>query len=106
MKRLRLSQVRWKFAAMAYDSGREYAWMPLWTQSGRVPMEARMKLFYSPDYVLTEYVFDTTRKARWVAESLQAEPVAGIEFAAPEPVTEALLCEMHDPAYVAAVRTG
>ena len=39
-----------------------------------------VKLFYSPDYVLTEYVFDTTRKARWVAESLQAEPVAGIEL--------------------------
>lgn len=65
-----------------------------------------MKLFYSPDYALTEYVFDTTRKARWVAESLQAQPVAGIEFVAPEPVTEAALCELHDPAYVAAVRTG
>jgi acetoin utilization deacetylase AcuC-like enzyme len=69
-------------------------------------MEARMKLFYSPDYALTEYAFDTTRKARWVAESLQAQPVAGIEFVAPEPVTEAALCELHDPAYVAAVRTG
>ena len=65
-----------------------------------------MKLFYSSDYVRAEYAFDTTRKARWVAESLQAEPVAGVEFVAPEPVTEALLCEMHDPAYVAAVRTG
>jgi acetoin utilization deacetylase AcuC-like enzyme len=69
-------------------------------------MEARMKLFYSPDYVLAEYAFDTTRKARWVAESLQAEPVAGIEFAAPEPVSEEMLCELHDAAYVAAVRTG
>jgi acetoin utilization deacetylase AcuC-like enzyme len=69
-------------------------------------MEARMKLFYSSDYVLTEYVFDTTRKARWVAESLQAQPVAGIEFVAPEPVSEAALCALHDPAYVSAVRTG
>src|SRR5690348_2700631 len=92
--------------AMAYDTGREYACMPLRAQSGRGSMEARMKLFYSPDYVLTEYVFDTTRKARWVAESLQAQPVAGIEFVAPEPVSEAALCEIHDPAYVAAVRTG
>ncbi|HKT37279.1 MAG TPA: hypothetical protein VJR48_02845, partial [Ktedonobacterales bacterium] len=65
-----------------------------------------MKLFYSPDYVLAEYAFDTTRKARWVAESLQAEPIAGVEFVAPEPVTEAMLREIHDPAYVAAIRTG
>ena len=65
-----------------------------------------VKLFYSPDYVRAEYVFDTTRKARWVAESLQAEPVAGVEFVAPEPVTESLLRTMHDPAYVTAVRTG
>lgn len=65
-----------------------------------------MKLFYSPDYALTEYAFDTTRKARWVAESLQAQPVAGIDFVAPEPVSEAALRELHDPAYVAAVRTG
>ncbi|HEY1391451.1 MAG TPA: hypothetical protein VGF38_23130 [Ktedonobacterales bacterium] len=91
---------------MAYDTGREYAWMPLRANTDNGPMEARMKLFYSPDYVLTEYVFDTTRKARWVAESLQAQPVAGIEFVAPEPVSEATLCELHDPAYVAAVRTG
>lgn len=65
-----------------------------------------MKLFYGPDYVQTEYAFDTTRKARWVADSLQAEPIAGVEFVAPEPVTEAQLCELHDPAYVTAVRTG
>ena len=65
-----------------------------------------MKLFYSPDYALTEYAFDTTRKARWVAESLQAQPVAGIDFVAPEPVSEAALRELHDPAYVAAVHTG
>lgn len=65
-----------------------------------------MKLFYSPDYALAEYAFDTTRKARWVAESLQAEPVADVEMVAPEPVTEAMLCTLHDSAYVAAVRTG
>ena len=65
-----------------------------------------MKLFYSPDYVQAEYAFDTTRKARWVAESLQAEAVTDVEMVAPEPVTERLLCEVHDPEYVAAVRTG
>jgi acetoin utilization deacetylase AcuC-like enzyme len=76
---------------------------------GRAPTHhwrRAVKLFYSADYVRAEYAFDTTRKARWVAESLQTEPVAGVEFVAPEPVTEALLCEMHDPAYVTAVRTG
>ncbi len=65
-----------------------------------------MKLFYSPEYVLAEYAFDTTRKARWVAESLQMAPVAGVEFVAPEPVTEAQVCAVHDPVYVAAIRTG
>jgi acetoin utilization deacetylase AcuC-like enzyme len=65
-----------------------------------------VKLFYSPDYALAEYVFDTTRKACWVAGSLQADPVAGIELATPEPVSEAALREIHDPAYVAAIRTG
>lgn len=65
-----------------------------------------MKLFYSPDYVRAEYAFDTTRKARWVAESLRSKPVAGVEMIAPEPVTEAQLHEIHDPEYVTAIRTG
>jgi acetoin utilization deacetylase AcuC-like enzyme len=80
--------------------------MPLRAKAEASQWRRAVKLFYSPDYVRAEYAFDTTRKARWVAESLQADPIAGGEFVAPEPVSEAVLCELHDPAYVAAVRTG
>jgi acetoin utilization deacetylase AcuC-like enzyme len=65
-----------------------------------------MKLFYSPEYVAAEYAFDTTRKARWIAESLQHMPMAGVELVSPMPVSEAQLCGIHDPAYVIAVRIG
>lgn len=65
-----------------------------------------MQLFYSPDYVLAQHSFDTTRKAGWVAESLARDPIPGWELIAPAPLDEAALCAVHDPAYVAAVRTG
>jgi acetoin utilization deacetylase AcuC-like enzyme len=65
-----------------------------------------MQVMYSTDYTLSGYAFDTTRKARWIAESLASEPIAGVTLVAPEPVTEEQLCQMHDPAYVAAVRSG
>ncbi len=65
-----------------------------------------MKLFYSADYVRAGYAFDTTRKAQWVADSLQATPIPSVEIVAPEPVTEAQLCAVHHPAYVAAIRSG
>jgi acetoin utilization deacetylase AcuC-like enzyme len=65
-----------------------------------------MRVYYRPDYVRAAYAFDTTRKARWIAESLAAQPIAGIELAAPDPVSEAQLCTVHDAAYVAAIRSG
>ncbi|MCY0988091.1 hypothetical protein OV203_13215 [Nannocystis sp. ILAH1] len=63
-------------------------------------------VYFSPDYVLARHEFDTTRKAQWTYESLTAAPIAGIEVRAPEPLTAAELGEVHDPAYVEAVRTG
>lgn len=63
-------------------------------------------MYYSADYVLAGHVFDTTRKAAWVAESLAAEPIEGVELVAPAPLTEADLTAVHDPEYVAAVRKG
>jgi acetoin utilization deacetylase AcuC-like enzyme len=63
-------------------------------------------IFYSDEYVLSEASFDTTRKARWVADSLRARPIAGVQLEAPEPLTEADLLDVHDVAYVTAVRTG
>ena len=65
-----------------------------------------MQVFYSPAYACAGYAFDTTRKAGWIAESLGDRPIAGVELVAPEPVSEAQLAAIHDPAYVAAVRTG
>ena len=65
-----------------------------------------MKVFYSSEYVLARHACETTRKARWVAESLLERPIAGVEITAPEPLTEAQIAAVHDPAYVAAMRTG
>jgi acetoin utilization deacetylase AcuC-like enzyme len=65
-----------------------------------------MKLFYSPDYALSETDFDTTRKALWVARSLAERPIPGVELVAPNPVTEEDLLLIHQPPYVRAVQTG
>jgi acetoin utilization deacetylase AcuC-like enzyme len=65
-----------------------------------------MILYYSDDYTLASHSFDTTRKARWIAESLRARPIAGVELVAPAPVTQEQLLAAHDAAYVDAVRTG
>jgi acetoin utilization deacetylase AcuC-like enzyme len=65
-----------------------------------------MKILYSPSYTVAAHSFETTRKSRWIAESLAREPIAGIELVAPEPTSVAVLSRVHDPAYVDAVRTG
>ncbi len=65
-----------------------------------------MKLFYSSDYVRSGLAFDTTRKSHWIADSLHSDPIDWIEVLAPPPLSEAKLCEAHDPSYVAAVRIG
>ena len=65
-----------------------------------------MKIFYSPNYTIATHSFETTRKSRWIAESLAREPIAGIELVAPEPTSAAALSRVHDPEYVDAVRTG
>jgi acetoin utilization deacetylase AcuC-like enzyme len=65
-----------------------------------------MRLFYSPAYVLAGYAFDTTRKSAWIAESLAQDPIPGAEIAAPAALTAAEVEAVHDPTYVAAVRSG
>jgi acetoin utilization deacetylase AcuC-like enzyme len=65
-----------------------------------------MRVFYSPEYAGSAYAFETTRKARWVAESLAASPIADIELVPPEPLTCGQLLDVHDKAYVRAVQTG
>lgn len=65
-----------------------------------------MNVYYSPEYVGSAYAFETTRKARWVAESLAASPIAGVELVRPEPLSWEQVAGIHDPDYVRAVQTG
>jgi acetoin utilization deacetylase AcuC-like enzyme len=62
--------------------------------------------FYSPKYVGSGYAFDTTRKAKWVADSLAQSPIRDIELAEPDSLAEDLLAAVHAPEYIGAVRTG
>jgi len=69
-------------------------------------MSTPLTIFYSDGYVLSTVDFDTTRKAKWVAESLALDPIAGVTLKAPAPLTARELLLAHDPDYVAAVRDG
>lgn len=65
-----------------------------------------MKVFYSNDYVGAGYAFETTRKAKWVADSLLTDPIAKLELLAPAPLSWQQLAQVHDPQYLRAVQTG
>jgi acetoin utilization deacetylase AcuC-like enzyme len=65
-----------------------------------------MKLYYSPAYVSSEHAFDTTRKAAWIADSLAAAPIPGVELHEPTSLTTAQVALVHDPGYIRAVETG
>src|SRR3712207_6867067 len=49
----------------------------------------QLQVLYSPAYVLAGHSFETTRKARWVADALGRDPLPGVEIVAPTPLTEA-----------------
>jgi acetoin utilization deacetylase AcuC-like enzyme len=63
-------------------------------------------VFYDPSYAAAAFAFPTTRKARWIAESLRAAPIPGITLEQPPPLTAEDLRTAHDVEYVHAVRTG
>src|SRR5262249_23108808 len=65
-----------------------------------------LPVYYSPAYVGSGYAFDTTRKARWIAESLSESPIPGVALAAPEALTREQVAEVHDRVYVSAIETG
>jgi acetoin utilization deacetylase AcuC-like enzyme len=65
-----------------------------------------MNLFYSPAYVGSAYAFETTRKAKWVADSLERAPIDEIELVQPQPLSPDQVSQVHDPEYVRAVQTG
>jgi acetoin utilization deacetylase AcuC-like enzyme len=63
-------------------------------------------VFYSDDYVAAAHEFDTTRKARWVAELIDGLP--GVRLTPPHGLdtVEAAIRRTHDAAYVDALATG
>jgi len=63
-------------------------------------------VFYSPAYVGSGYAFETTRKAKWIADSLDASPIRGIELVEPTSLTEEQVARVHSSEYIDAVRTG
>jgi acetoin utilization deacetylase AcuC-like enzyme len=63
-------------------------------------------VYYDPSYAAAGFAFPTTRKARWIADSLIAKPIPGIVLEQPPPLTEENLLTAHDAEYVRAVRTG
>ena len=63
-------------------------------------------VFYNADYVGSGHAFDTTRKAKWVADSLCSSPIHGIELVPPSPLLIEQVESVHDAAYVRAVQTG
>ena len=65
-----------------------------------------VRVFYSPTYVGSGYGFDTTRKAKWIADSLAESPISGIGLLEPRPMTREQVAQVHDAHYVRAVETG
>jgi acetoin utilization deacetylase AcuC-like enzyme len=65
-----------------------------------------VRVFYSPQYVRSGYNFDTTRKAKWIANSIIESPIPGIELVAPDPLTREMFADVHSPRYVQAIETG
>ena len=66
----------------------------------------RVRVCYTPAYAGAAHAFETTRKGRWVADSLAADPIAGIELVANASLTGEELERVHERQYVEAVRTG
>ena len=65
-----------------------------------------IRVYYSPAYVGSGYAFDTTRKARWIADSLVESPIPDIELAVPQALTREQDVAVHAPRYVRAIETG
>lgn len=65
-----------------------------------------MLLYWSSEYIAARQEFDTTRKSGWIVESLESDPIAGIEIVAPAALTADELYQVHSADYVEAVRWG
>lgn len=67
-----------------------------------------MDVSYSPHYVASDFAFDTTRKSKAIAESLDLYPIDGVRLLAPDTMidTAEIIRTMHANRYVDAVMTG
>ena len=65
-----------------------------------------MNVFYSADYTRSGHAFDTTRKAKWIADSLGADPIPNVRLREPQPLTIQQLLQVHGPGYVDSIHTG
>lgn len=70
------------------------------------PAKSEVNVFYRPEYVGSAYAFETTRKAKWIADSLTNSPIDGVELVQPQPLSWDQVAQVHDPEYVRAVQTG
>ncbi|MFT3807045.1 hypothetical protein [Arenimonas sp.] len=68
--------------------------------------DAGVPVFYMPAYVGAAHAFETTRKARWVADSLQQAPIEGVWLTEHAALQASDVLGVHSPEYVEAVRTG
>ncbi len=65
-----------------------------------------INIFYSPAYVGSGHAFDTTRKAKWVADSLAQSPIPEIQLVEPKPLTRNQVLQVHAADYIQAIETG
>jgi len=65
-----------------------------------------VRVYYSPAYVGSGYAFDTTRKSKWIAESLSESPIPNTELVEPHPLTVDQVATVHELSYIRAVETG
>ncbi|MCF7864997.1 MAG: hypothetical protein K9M11_00635 [Candidatus Pacebacteria bacterium] len=63
-----------------------------------------MKIFYDSTYDLEGY--DTTRKAKWIYDSLCQNPIRNVEVISPPLLDETLLKRVHCQRYINTVRSG
>jgi acetoin utilization deacetylase AcuC-like enzyme len=69
-------------------------------------LELALNVYYSPDYVVSTHSFETTRKARWIADSIEASSIEEIGLVRPQALTLDQVLRVHDHEYVRAVQTG
>jgi acetoin utilization deacetylase AcuC-like enzyme len=74
--------------------------------AARARVAQALPVFYTDAYVGAAHAFETTRKARWVAQSLSGRPISGLRLSPNAPLSASELERVHAPAYVAAVRSG